>query len=435
MRHQPVLLACLLVMLISLLVDRSPASAAPAAPSLNPPVTGAGWQKITVDSAGSEGQSLSLAINPLTQKPYISYYDGTNGDLKLAFPVASGGDCGPGNTWSCNSLKYTNTADFGLFSSIDFNSAGNWGISYVQTSPSPSVNFEGTPLPGNTQFFISVEGTHASYMGTSFRFSPGGVGSFLFVSYSGGKSYLNYASYDSQYGGTCGPSNNHWDCEIISQTYLTGFWQHPSLAYIGYMPAIAYRDSTSGQLYFAARINTGSGNCTFSNLWQCDAIDINSTAAGGIAFLGDPQYPAVAYYDANTQYLMLADGHKGPCNWTCIYIEDVGAQVNDNNDIALAMRNGKYLIAYTYRVSPSNTILKVAYPDPNGNCGPFAAGGNQTWRCEVVDDGGVTKNVGKFLSMGVTSSNVVYIAYSNDTDQTLKLAYLYNNLFIPLVKK
>ena len=88
------------------------------------------WQINIIDSAGDVGFTTSLALQPGTDKPYISYYDSTNGDLKLAFPVSGGGDCGPGNTWSCNSLAFQNMTDFGVENSIDFNSLGQWGIAY-----------------------------------------------------------------------------------------------------------------------------------------------------------------------------------------------------------------------------------------------------------------------------------------------------------------
>ena len=172
MSLRPVLFTCLLVALISLLLYRSAVTAAPSESSLNVPVKGPGWQKITIDNGPGIGQTLSLAINPLSKNPYISYYDGINGDLKLAFPVSSGGDCGPGNTWSCNSLHYTNSETFGSYSLINFNSAGAWEISYTRTSPSTSVSFDGTPATGNTQFFTGVEGTkYIAYWGTSFQYS------------------------------------------------------------------------------------------------------------------------------------------------------------------------------------------------------------------------------------------------------------------------
>lgn len=48
------------------------------------------WQIDIIDATGDVGMFPSLALQPDTEKPYISYYHNTLGDLKLAFPVTSG---------------------------------------------------------------------------------------------------------------------------------------------------------------------------------------------------------------------------------------------------------------------------------------------------------------------------------------------------------
>ena len=433
MRLRILVTLCVLVVLVQLPLSGAAVQAAPNPGAQSLPIHGFGWEKITVDAGPGVGQSLSMALNPVTRNPYISYYDSSTTDLKLAFPVSSGGDCGPGNTWSCNSLKYTNTETFGGFSSIDFNGAGNWGISFVKSHPLSAVAFTGTPASGNTQFFSSVEGVnYLAYLGTSFRFTPGGTASFAYIGMDNAINFIiNFASYNPASGGNCGMLN-HWDCETIALGSAIGLSGYPSLGYWGSIPEIAYRDPV-GRPYFAVRIGGGLGDCPYSLNWLCLEVDHNSFAAGGLAYVSNPPQGAMAYYDGNTHYMVVAIGTTGICGWTCNYIEDVGAQQTDANGIAIAMRNGKYIVAYTSHKS-ANTILKVAYQDPNGNCGPVV-GLSRSWRCEVVDDGGGIQSVGQFISMSVSSSGVVYIAYSNDTDKTLKLAYRMNNLFLPLARK
>ncbi len=386
----------------------------------NQPSAAAGWQTITLEA----GQSPSLAINPIDQKPYISYYGATAKDLKLAFPVSSGGDCGPGNTWSCNSIRYTNTVDFGLSSSIGFNSAGEWGISYVENSPSGGLGFHGAAPIGNTQLYETVEtGKYLAYFGTSFAYSAKGVASFAYVAFDGFHTYLRFAYYNPRSLGTCGLSNQ-WDCETVAKVDGTGL-NAASLAYMNDLAMIVYRDSVNGRLYTAVRTGIGDGTCLSSN-WTCLIVDKNSKVSGTPTIgIYSTSKVGVAYYDFSNHYMMVADSITGSCGWTCTYVENVNAQQNDHAGIAIALLDGKYIVAYTDRTKTNNTVLKVAYPDSGraANCNYNALTKTFGWRCEVVDDGGGTKKVGQVISMSVTKAGVVYIAYSNDSDGTIKLAY------------
>jgi hypothetical protein len=379
-----------------------------------------GWQIITLQA----GQRPSLAINPLNQKPYISYYDAIAQDLKLAFPVSSAGDCGPANTWSCNSIRYPNTENFGDGSSIGFDSAGDWGISYLISSVPSGLGFYGTAPSGNFQFYKTVESANfLAYFSTSFRYTASGVASFAYVAYGGANSYLRYAFYNPTGVSTCGLAN-HWDCETVAKVDIRGL-NSVSLAYINNLAVIAYRDSALGRLYTAVRAGVGNGTC-LSSLWQCKIVDSNSQVSGTPSIAIDSaSRAAIAYYDYYTRYMVVADDAKGGCGWTCTYIENVNAQQSDNAAIAIAPFNGKYIVAYTDRTNSNNTVLKVAYPDTSraANCNYNATSKRYGWRCEVVDDGGGTKKVGQFLSMDVTTSGAVYIAYSDDSEGTIKLAY------------
>src|SRR4051812_44205027 len=73
-----------------------------------------------IDSTGDVGSFTSLSINPLTHRPSMTYYDATNGDLKLATQNKSG--------WSLNTVA--SAGDVGRINSLKFNKAGEPCVAY-----------------------------------------------------------------------------------------------------------------------------------------------------------------------------------------------------------------------------------------------------------------------------------------------------------------
>ena len=89
--------------------------------------TGSAWDKVIVDSVGVSGSSIALGLYNSARRcasgdcyPYISYYDITNQDLKLAIFN--------GSSWD----KYTvdSAGNVGRFNSIARDAAGNIHMSY-----------------------------------------------------------------------------------------------------------------------------------------------------------------------------------------------------------------------------------------------------------------------------------------------------------------
>jgi hypothetical protein len=89
------------------------------------------------------GTDSSVGVEPsigvrYTGATYISYYDGTNGDLRFAQYVGDGGNCGDGNRWSCSTVD--STGDVGRYSSLAFTARSvflggtRYGISYYDAT-------------------------------------------------------------------------------------------------------------------------------------------------------------------------------------------------------------------------------------------------------------------------------------------------------------
>ena len=104
------------------------ASGANADPAANAP-----WFISTVDQGMGIGSHVSVAIDD-SGTTYISYYDLTNKDLKMAKYVGSGGNCGPDNDWSCETVD--SSGDVGKYSSIAIDPTANlpviayWAATY-----------------------------------------------------------------------------------------------------------------------------------------------------------------------------------------------------------------------------------------------------------------------------------------------------------------
>ena len=87
------------------------------------------WQIVTVDSFGVVGQYASLALDS-AGNPIISYYDFSNGDLKMATCTANCSGASP--TWQIVVVDSAN--DVGRYTSIQLDGSGRPVISYYDVT-------------------------------------------------------------------------------------------------------------------------------------------------------------------------------------------------------------------------------------------------------------------------------------------------------------
>ena len=240
-----------------------PAVAASASPATSPWFTD--WADKT--TSAHLGYYPSIAYNPADGLPYISYYDSVHGNLMLASP-ASGGNCGPNNSWWCrivdgdSSSSGKTNGDVGNYSSIAFwKGPFSWklGISYHDaTNRALKAAIWTQSLLGGSWTISTIAFTDSSH-------SENDIGTYTSLKFtSGGTPYIAYYSYiyspspifdyvgslhlakEVSSNGNCGVGVNYgkWQCDIIDFLTGTGMGQYASLG-LGYndVPYMSYYDA------------------------------------------------------------------------------------------------------------------------------------------------------------------------------------------------
>jgi hypothetical protein len=414
------------------------------------------WKSQTIDSANDYGQHASLAIDPRNDIPFISYYDATSGHLRLASPATTGGNCGPDNSWFCQTVD--SSPSVGIYSSIGISPPGpsrELGISYVdESSHTLKYYYDYCPFLGLCHRVIETvdSGLNPPYY-TSLKFDSTGTPHIAYLGSCGANcSRLKYATWVGS-GGNCG-TGNHWKCEQVDAVTNANY---PSLDLDkSNRPRIAYYNAQSGDLRYAWQCGTDISclpNCGPTNDWECDTLDSTGTVGLFPSLFIDKALsnnPRIAYYDRTNGKLKYAlipgGGTLGNCGplflgvqyWQCDSIASMGPSLSGNLGISLALDPfGKPLIAYldaSEALGP--TRLRVAQPRyvPGlGNCGPL-----YNWECTTVDGGGSWTNEGSFASLAFTAAGKPIIAYyeeDNYYDGNLKVAAPWEHLFLPLISR
>jgi len=275
------------------------------------------------------GQYVSLALDHLNERPYISYYDANYEGLRMAKYVGSGGNCGSNNDWMCEMVDQD--GNVGQYSSIELDPIDDFPmIAYYDTTDGGSLklavrtlfdwNFETIDDP-----WLGSAGQHASLAinsnaeaGIAYYYSNiVGLDSLYYAEYVGGSS-----------GTTC--TNASYDCEQVDYGEKVG--KYASLALDSAdRPHIAYYDGEKDALKYATYdggwlkrqiLSAGSGNP--AGQYASLAIDVNN---------GDR--PHIAHYDNVNGTLEYAKfvGEDGNCGmnqyviwqWQCDEIDSMGA--------------------------------------------------------------------------------------------------------------
>jgi len=416
------------------------------------------WFRETVDSPNNVGQHVSVAIDPVTGTTYISYYDATEKELRMAKHVGSGGNCGLDNSWNCETVD--DSGEVGQYSSIAINpSNGLPGIAYYDATNYAlklairyvfdwTITTIDDPLFGITGLYTSLKFDSTGKARIAYYSSNFPAGSLRYAKYVGGGA-----------GNNC--TDNDYQCDTIDSGDHVG--RYASLSLDGSdRPRIAYYDGGNDNLKFAAYgVWHIAANCGPGNSWTCWMVDGPGDVGQFASLSMNPAtggQPHIAYYDATNEELKYATYQgSGNCGlnpqsfkfeWQCDEIESVGTGTHPMG-VSLAVDGAGYpLIAYQNATEGPLGMgtLKVARPVAAlnqlvGNCGPVSL--FYTWQCDTLLPLGPNYYIyyrpADYVGIDLNSAGLATIAYygyyTNTGGGDLQVTYQMLQTFLPLIVK
>ncbi len=446
------LLMCLMAANLGPVVAQSPNQG--EATSAAKPLAGLPWSVIAIDSQNTKdrGAYSSMAFDPGTGIPYISYYDATAKTLKLASPLLSGGNCGPNNSWWCRTVEHK--LNIGRYSSIAIYRNGiiwSLGIAYVNDN-NGGLRFAEWHCLLNTcgwTYWDIIHQNNITVTAPSLKYGSDGVPQISFhVLLLASTDFLYYTKWVGS-GGNC--TDTAWQCDDIQ----AGTGVYDSLALTsGNAPAIAYYDGTNKNLMIATMGNSSEGfvkNCgpNPNHTWYCYSIDFFQDVGLFPSMVFKSNVPYIAYYDKTSGWLKLAHwvGQNGGGNcamsgittafeWQCNDLYKIGPGIIINVGISMSLDAGKNpVIAFMDAhddMAPSALVVArpiQAYPFMiAGNCGNKAGPFNlYQWDCQTLDGGGQYADEAEFSSVAINPAGLAYVAYTEwdnfNNKFSLKLAF------------
>jgi hypothetical protein len=441
----------LLLVLCGALQGALPAHAQPEAPQVDAaPLEAAAvtavsdWARVRVFGDGVDvGRRPSLELHPSNNRPYVSFYDGANKRLVLAWRTGNGNDiCSGTRGWLCKALDATQTA--GDTNALAMLQDGSGQVAVAYGIPANKSLVRGRyDVNGNVAVWDGSLFANATYVNALDLTYKGGSAITAFEYFKETSQDKSFVVRDGRYGGDFGT------VEWVATPTSTGLGRYASVdlgagynGLDGMTARVAYRGN-SGALRYAEWLHSGGGTgCSGSSpspKWKCTTVDPNANVYSTSLYApkcencGD--LTRIAYFDASNGRLKIATrvggngtcGQNGAAGWDCSVIDTIaGNKTPDGVRVTMVVQNGQIKIAYTDKDDKSNTILKLATYTGNAaqTCGGGVAPG---WVCEVVDDGNSQDNTGIEPSLAWKGGQL-YIAYHNQTKGQLMVAYPKANL-------
>jgi len=419
------------------------------------------WFNIEVDTPGNTGQYTSVAIDPVNDTTYVSYYDATNKTLRMAMNrgFGSGGNCGPNNSWLCQTVD--STYGVGKYSSIAIKPVSGGGIYYPEIGIAyydatngklkyaygkicPTCSWSIDTVDQPLSFPLDSKGQYASL-----KFDSNGRPSIAYYfEITSGVDSLMVASGEN---GNCGYGSaaGKWQCDKIKTG--EGVGQYASLALDGAGNRhIAYYDGGNHELWMATSTSIGKNCGPGGNTWYCYRMSQNFKDAGQYAslYVDKNNNFHIAYYDADNDNLRYAfDSRGGPGSGNCgeigsAHCDTIDSMQTGYHPLGVSMAEdaaGYPIIAYQSEFGSLNVahpLAALGLPGGGGNCGPENP--LSTWYCKTLDryNPFVPYRQGDFVSIALSQSGLATIAYNEfitSSDGNLGVSYQRFQISLPLV--
>jgi len=353
-----------------------------------------GFSLTTLDSAGDVGAYTSLAIG-MDGRPLISYYDFSNGNLKVAHCI----------DLACSTATLTtldSTGSVGHYTSITIGADGLGLISYYDLSNGnlKVAHCSNTACSAATLTTLDSGGLSDVGPYTSITIGTDGLG---LISY-----------YDSTNGDLKVAHCSNEVCTAASGATLdsTGsVGQHTSIA-IGAdgLGLISYRDFTNGDLKVAHCNNVACGAATLASLDSTGDVGYYTSITVGADGLG-----LISYYDNSNVDLKVAHCSNTACSAATLATLDSTGFVGGFTSISIGS-DGLGLISY---YDTTNVDLKVAH------CSNTACGAATLATLDSTGD------VGFHTSIIIGADGLGFISYQALTNGDLKVAHCSNVFCVP----
>jgi uncharacterized protein YraI len=325
-------------------------------------------KRSTIDTTGIVGVWSSLVIGS-DGMASVCYRDATAGTLKYAKLTG----------WA---TQFIDTSNFvGLGSSLSFGPEGRPSISYVNFTQG-ELNYAERDAYGVWNIQIA-DPISSPDLRTSLKFNPEGLP---------GISFTEADDNDLKY--TERLSNGTWNSQTVDSSGDVG--NDSSLGFgVNGRIGISYSDETNGDLKYAERLASGP--------WSMQTVDsIGNVGLRTSLVFGSEGHPAISYQDVTQSDLKFAE-RRVDGTWKIQTIDRNGEPTDIASSSLCISPVGRWGIGYYDSI---NQDLKYAERRANG-----------TWSTQIIESDG---DKGKYCSLNFSPTGCPAISYQDETNRYLK---------------